>query len=152
MDDLNFIHVLGDRIQQLEHGVELTTQHEFPSKTLICFLDELGGFFYGFAYKNGSNLRVVTWCQNGRANKTVPRGKFVIAFRGERTERNFRDPFEQADFNLEWFGDDARRNAEEELRALIQKEDRLNEIVAGMAGLTLQELDQVIAKIRELQR
>ena len=152
MDDLNLFHVLGERIRELGHGVELSAQREIASKTLICYLDSLGTLVYGFAYKNGSNLRVVTWGQNGRrANKTVPHGIFVIAFREELTTRALQDKFVEADFKIGWFNDDAKRNVEEELRALIQKQDSVNEIVAGIAGLTVQQLDRVIEAIQKLE-
>ena len=150
MDDLNLFHVLGERIRKLGHGVELSAQREIASKTLICYLDRLETLVYGFAYKNGSNLRVVTWGQNGRrANKTVPHGIFVIAFRKELSKRASQDEFVEADFEIGWFNDDAKRNVEEELRALIQKQDSVNEIVAGIAGLTVQQLDRVIETIQK---
>ena len=70
MDDLNMFHVLAPNIQEIEHGVKLCAQDEIESKTLVCYLDS-EGFHYGFAYKNGTNLRVVCWEGNERDRKSV---------------------------------------------------------------------------------
>ena len=59
MDALNIFHILAPRIHDLENGVEVSSQDENQSKTLVHFLDFDLKFHYGFAFRNGTNIRVV---------------------------------------------------------------------------------------------
>lgn len=146
-------HVLADNIEELEHGVQLTPQDEVASKTLVCFLDGDEGneiLHFGFGYKNGSNLFVVCWENNGRTNKTVSKGELIIAFHEVTTLKARGGNFVAGDFRLGWFTQDARENVKGELIALAHKKERVSAIVRKLPGLTIQELDQVIGKINEL--
>lgn len=53
------IHILAPRFHDLENGVEVSSQDENQSKTLVRFLDFDLRFHYGFTFRNGSNIRVV---------------------------------------------------------------------------------------------
>lgn len=59
MDALNVFHNLAPRLYYLENGVEVSSLDENQSKTLVRFLDFDLKFQYGFAFRNGSNIRVV---------------------------------------------------------------------------------------------
>ena len=59
MDALNTFHILAPRLHDLENGVEVSSLDENQSKTLVRFLDFDLKFHYGFAFRNGSNSRVV---------------------------------------------------------------------------------------------
>ena len=138
IDNLNMFHILADNVEQLNHGVTLLSQNEIQSKTLVSFLDSHGDFFYGFAYNNGSNVRVICWDENeeGRINKTVPKGNYVLAFLQQTTQKRFKEEFVADDFNIPWLDDDARHIIQEELIALIDKQDRLDDVVDSLARLT----------------
>lgn len=142
-------HILAQTVQGLENGVEVSSQDDIQSKTLICYLDSLLNFHYGFAFKNGSNLRVVCWENNGRKNKTVPKGSFVIAFKDCKTQKKFQDVKAQ-DFNIDWFNEAAKENVRKELKALNHKRDALDDTINRLAGLTIQELDVINEKIDKL--
>lgn len=151
MDELNMYHVLADNIEELGHGVQLCPQDGIASKTLVCFLDDNGAFHFGFGYKNGSNLRVVCWENGARLNKTTPKADNIIAFHEVTTMKAFGGNFNANDFDFQWFDDAARQNAENELVALRGKQDRISKIVKGTVNLTIQQLDEVIEKIKELK-
>ena len=142
-------HILAQTVQGLQNGVEVSSQGDIKSKTLVCYLDSLLNFHYGFAFKNGSNLRVVCWENNGRKNKTVPTGSFVIAFKDFKTQKKFQDVNAQ-DFNIRWFTQEARQEVQNELEALNRKRDELDDTINRLAGLTIQELDVINKKIDKL--
>ena len=52
-------HILAPRLHDLGNGVEVPSQDENQSKTLVHFLDFDLKFHYGFAFRNGTNIRVV---------------------------------------------------------------------------------------------
>lgn len=56
MDALNVFHNLAPRLYYLENGVEVSSQDENQSKTVVCFLDFDFEFHHGFAFRNGSNI------------------------------------------------------------------------------------------------
>ena len=151
MDELNMFHVLADAIQGIRHGVRLSRQDDIASKTLVCFLDRNGGFHFGFGYKNGSNLRVVCWENNTEVKKTVHKGAFVIAFDQETTQKAINVAFNANDFAIEWFGVNNRENVRNELMALNNKQDRVSDLIERLAGLTIQQIDEVNKKIDELR-
>lgn len=145
-------HVLAPDIREIGRGVKLCGQDEIASKTLVCFLDRHGRLHYGYGYRNGSNLRVVCWEGNERTNKTVSKGVFIIAF----TEETIGVSFNKVNANhfgnvREWFDDDTQQNVKEELVALNNKKDRVDDLIGRLAGLTIQELDIVNQKIDELR-
>ena len=150
MDDLNLFHVLADNIQDIGNGVRLCGQDNVQSKTLVCFLDRNGEFHFGFGFRNGSNLRVVCWENNSRRNRTALRGTFIIAFDEGTTKKGFKANFNQADFP-QWFNEGHRDNVKEELRALNEKRDRVADLIERIAGLTIQQIDEVKQKIDELK-
>jgi len=144
MDNLNILHILQDSVRDLGHGVQMVRQDNVASKTLVCFLDIERKLHYGFAFNNGSNLRVVTWVDNEMRRKTVPKGVFVIAFNDKRTDKGIDDDFQANDFDVgDWFNDEAKENVRGELLSLIDKQKILSEIVDGLCGLTIQELEKV---------
>ena len=152
MDDLNMFHILASDITDIGHGVKLCGQGEIASGTLVCFLDRYERFHYGFGYKNGSNLRVVCWEGKKRKNKTVPKGVFIIAFTSDTIGVSFNEVNENHFGNVwEWFADDKQKNVKEELRAFNNKQDRVDDLIGRLAGLTIQELDEVNKKIDELR-
>lgn len=145
-------HVLAPDIRVIGRGVKLCGQREIASGTLVCFLDRRGGFHYGFGYRNGSNLRVVFCEGDNRTNKTVSKGVFIIAFTGVTIGVSFNEV--NADHFVDvrgWFVDDMQENVKEELMALNDKQDRVDDLIGRLAGLTIQELDQVNQKIDELR-
>lgn len=152
MDDLNMFHALADTVQQIEHGVRLSSQHDIASGTLVCFLDAKEIFHFGFGYKNGSNLRVLCWENNRRKSKTVPKGAFVIAFTEETTLKAFSaNNFNAADFRFDWFDVNVRDNVRIELIAFKDKQERVDDLIERLAGLTIQQIDEVNKKIDELK-
>lgn len=152
MDELNMFHVLAPNIQEIGRGVKLCGQDEIASRTLVCYLDGRERFHYGFGYKNGTNLRVVCWEGNGRRDKAAPKGAFIIAFNDQIIEASFHE-VNANDFDKVrgWFDDEKQQNVREELVALIDKHDRVNDLIGRLAGLTIQELDKVNEKIDELR-
>ena len=155
MDDLNLFHILAHKTEQIGHGVRLCAQDDVHSGTLVCFLDRSGALHFGFGYRNGSNLRVVCWegTPPRRRNKTVPKGALIIAFDNETTPNSFRDKFNANNFGFTaaWFKIGAQKNVRDELRALNDKQDKVADLTARIAGLTIDQLDEVIQKIDELQ-
>ena len=138
-------------IRDIGHGVRLCDQKNVESKTLVCFLDRNGVLHFGFGYKNGSNFLVVCWEDNGRRNRSVPKGALIIAFVAVVTQNSFRHNFTADDFQFQWLDVNAQNNVRDDLIALKDKEDRVADITARLAGLTIQQLDVVIQKIDELQ-
>lgn len=131
-------YILSSTVQALNHGVEVSSQNDIQSRTLVCYLDACGNFHYGFAYRNGSNLRVACWEDDTRRNKTVPYGDSVIAFKEYQTDGGFGHKFVAADFNIPWFGNTIRRRVEEELQAFHSKPDmKLDATINGLAGLAI---------------
>lgn len=131
-------YILGPTVRALNHGFEVSSQNDIQSRTLVCYLDAWGNFHYGFAYRNGSNLRVVCWEDDTRRDKTVPYRNSVIAFKGYQTDGGFGHNFVAADFNIPWFGNTIRRRVKEELEALHSKPDvTLDATIKGLAGLAI---------------
>jgi len=150
MDDLNMFHILADNVRQLGHGVQLSRQDDIASNTLVCFLDAKGNLHYGFAYKNGSNLVVICWKNGERKNKTVYKGSFVIAFHHEATDKGRNGAFEANDFNFPWLTEKATI-VKKELEAVRDQRDELRDVIDRLAGLTIQQLQEVSKKIDEIQ-
>ena len=154
MDDLNLFHILAPKIQDIGHGVRLCGQGDIASKTLVCFLDKNGALRFGFGYKNGSNFLVVCWENNSRKNRVVTKGAFIIAFDQETTLKSRKHSFDANDFlqfTAGWFDVNAQDNVKDELRALNNKQDKVADLIERMAGLTIDQMDEVIQKIDELQ-
>ena len=153
MDALNLFHILAPKIQDIGHGVRLCGQGDVASKTLLCFLDKNEALHFGFGYKNGSNFLVVCWENDVRKNRTVTKGAFVIAFDDETTPKPRNHDFDANDFlfTAQWFDVNAQDNVRDELRALNNKQDKVADLIQRMAGLTIDQMDEVIQKIDELQ-
>lgn len=117
LNALNMSYPLAPTVPALNHGVEVSSQNDIQSGTLVSFLDSRCNFHYGFAYRNGSNLRVACWENETRRNKTVPKGDCVIAFKGCQTQRGFGRTFVAADYNIPWFTNTVRGRVKEELQA-----------------------------------
>ena len=101
-------------LKPLRFGAQLLHQNKIVSKTLICFIDGQGYVHAGFAYRNGSNVRVVCWEYNPRfngnvrVNHTVPAGNQVIAFPAAWTRKPFKHWFLNQDFEaVSWWIDNA---------------------------------------------
>lgn len=129
---------LSPAVRALNHGVEVSSQNDIQSRTLIAFLDSRSNFHYGFAYKNGSNLRVACWEDGTRRNTTVPKGNYVIAFKEYQTYGGIGHNFVASDFNIPWFGNTIIRRVREELEALHSNpEIKLDATINGLAGLAI---------------
>ena len=138
LNALNMSYPLAPTVRALNHGVEVSSQNDIQSRTLVCYLDAWGNFHYGFAFRNGSNLRVACWEDDTRRNKTVPYGNSVIAFKGYQTDGGFGHKFVEADFNIPWFCNTVRWRVKEELEALHSKPDmKLDATINGLAGLAI---------------
>ena len=153
MDSLYLLHVLSKSVQDIGHGVMLAKQGDIESKTLVCFSDKRGVFHYGYGYKFGNNLRVVCWEEDAKKLRTVPEGSFMIAFTGIRTWKHFDAAnFQSGDFLFkDWFDDEKKRAVEEELHALIKKEEMISDAVDLLVRLNIEEIDKAINHIKELQ-
>lgn len=153
MDDLNMFHVLAPNIHEIGHGVRLSPQDEIASKTFVCFLDTEEELHFGFGYKNGSNFLVVCWENNIRRNKTVPKGTFIIAFDEAVTQKGRNAHFGEADFHQfrPWFNDEAQQNVKDELVSLNRRRRSVANLIERLAGLTIEEIEEVNQKIDELQ-
>ncbi|KAJ7370123.1 hypothetical protein OS493_034052 [Desmophyllum pertusum] len=153
MDTLHLLHVLSKSVQDIGHGVMLAKQDDIDSKTLVCFSDKRGVFHYGYGYKCGGNLRVVGWEEDAKKLRTVPEGSFVIAFTGIRTWKQFdAESFQSGDFLFkDWFDDEKKRAVEEELQALIKKEEMISDAVDLLARLNIEEIGKAIEHIKQLR-
>ena len=153
MDSLHLMHVLSKNVQDIGHGVMLAKQDDIDSKTLVCFSDKRGAFHFGYGYKCGGSLRVVCWEEDAKKLRTVPAGLSVIAFSGIRTWKNFNaENFQSGDFLFkDWFDDEKKRAAEEELQALIRKEEMISDAVDLLARLNIEEIGKAIEHIKELR-
>lgn len=124
-----------DALEDLGRGVQVLAQDQFASKMLICYLNRKNKFRYGFAFRNGSNPRVVTWTNGGRKDRTVPKGALVVAFSEVYTDKAFGDVFYEEDFYFDWFDGEAQSIVIGELEALFHDDDDLVGICEGVAGL-----------------
>ena len=50
-----------------------------------------------------------------------------------------------------WFDDNKRQNVREELVALNDKQDRVHDLIEGIAGLTIQQINKVIEMVDKLR-
>lgn len=154
MDSLHLLHVLGKSVQDIGHGVMLAKQDDLiDSKTLVCFSDKRGEFHYGYGYKSGGSLRVVCWEEDAKKLRTVPEGSFVVAFTGIRTWKPFdAQNFQSGDFLFkDWFDDEKKRAVEEELQALVKKEEMISDAVDLLARLHIEEIGKAIEHIKQLR-
>lgn len=128
-------YLLPLNVLKLGHGIQLSSQGEIESKTFGCYLDNMGGFCYGYVYKNGSNFRVVRWKDGQRINGTVPRSGQMILVSEISTPYSFKSSsFNASHFNFPWIDQTALMNIRNAL--LEMNLDYLN---YGMAGLKIQE-------------
>ena len=117
-------------IQGIGHGASFSSQNQIASKTLVCYQDARGMLHHGFAYLNGSNVRVVCWENDKQKNKTIPHGASILVFLEEVTQKSFGQDFNAQDFNFPWFNTSVQQNAQ---NALIDW--NYEQVVQGMAGL-----------------
>ena len=59
--------------------------------------------------------------------------------------------FDANDFAIEWFSQAVQNDVKDELIALNNKQDRVADVIEGLAGLTIQQIDEVNKKIDELR-
>lgn len=79
MNPNNINHILQPpNLIALGHNAVAVKQNDVNTKDVVCFLDTPGNAFYGFARKNGSNLRVRVFLNGVIQNKTTIAGDFVI--------------------------------------------------------------------------
>ena len=127
-------YLLPLNVLKLGHGIQLSSQGGIESKTFGCYLDNMGGFCYGYVYKNGSNFRVVRWEDGQRINGTVPRMAPLILFPEIHTRYPFKSSsFNASHFSFPWFDYTARMNLQ---TALMEME--LYDLNSRMAGLYIQ--------------
>ena len=120
-------------------GAQLLDQNLIVSKTLICFIDRQGNVHAGFAYRNGSNVRVVCWEYNPwvngkRVNHTFPAWNQVIAFPAACTRKPFNHGFLDQDFlAVSWWIDNATAVIENHMAQYYWQQ--LDGITKQMGGL-----------------
>ncbi|KAL9959326.1 hypothetical protein ACROYT_G032640 [Oculina patagonica] len=104
--------------------------------------DGNGVLCYGFAYKNGSNLRVVSWEDEQRHNRTIPSGQTIIGFPERVTKKGFGNKnFNEADFNFPSFNPIAQQHLQQELMAYNNNQKIEDDnFVKQMAGLNISPL------------
>lgn len=105
-------------VKGLERGAELIPSRDIESRVLVCFLDGKG-LHFGFAFKNGTTVRVVCYEYGRRVNKTIPLVRPVLVFSEVTTAKRFKGNFRAADFQFPWFDEINRDYA----RALLQEEE-----------------------------
>ncbi len=136
------VYSLPPPIQDIGYGVQFVSQNNITSKTLVCFVDGNGVLRYGFAYKNGSNLRVVSWEDEQRHNRTIPSGQSIFAFPELVTQKEFGNKnFNAADFNFPPFTPVAQQQIQQELMAYNNNQKIEDDnFVKQMAGLNISPL------------
>lgn len=147
MDDNNINFVFGDNILGLGHGVSIAAQNNVSSKTLVAFLKN-GTFRWGYAFKNGSNLRVFCWVNGGLERTTLSKGNLLIKFVEKKTTKGARGDWAAADFNINWFDANAQNIVEDELRRLQREKEEIDDITADFAGLTVGDYRKIHAYIQ----
>lgn len=77
----------------------------------------------------------------------------MIAFTGIRTWKSFdAESFQSGDFLFkDWFDDEKKRAVEEELQALIKKEEMISDAVDLLARLHIEEIGKAIEHIKQLR-
>ncbi|XP_078343187.1 uncharacterized protein LOC144628939 [Oculina patagonica] len=136
------LYSLPPPIQDIGYGVQFVSQNNIASKTFVCFVDGNGVLCYGFAYKNGSNLRVVSWEDEQRHNRTIPSGQTIIGFPERVTKKGFGNKnFNEADFNFPSFNPIAQQHLQQELMAYNNNQKIEDDnFVKQMAGLNISPL------------
>jgi len=131
----------------------LAKQDDIDSKSLVCFSDKRGAFHFGYGYKCGGSLRVVCWEEDAKKLRTVPARSSVIAFTGISTWKNLNaEYFQGGDFLFkDWFDDEKKRAVEEELQALIRKEEMISDAVDLLARLNIEEIGKAMEHIKQLR-
>ena len=102
---------LSSSVTTFGPGAQLIPPNQIISKEFVCFQDQFGYLRSGFAYKNGSNYRVVCHERDEQVNRTIPLGKPVLAFNGITTTHGFQGNFSPADFQFTWFDQAAQNQA-----------------------------------------
>lgn len=91
---------------------------------------------------------MVCWEEDAKKFRTVPAGSSLIAFTGLRTWKNFNA--ENFLFK-DWFDDEKKRAVEEELQALIRKEEMISDAVDLLARLNIEEIGKAMEHIKQLR-
>lgn len=83
----------------------------------------------------------------------MPKGTFIIAFDEAVTQKGRNAHFGEADFHQfrPWFNDEAQQNVKDELVSLNRRRRSVANLIERLAGLTIEEIEEVNQKIDELQ-
>lgn len=129
-------YLLPPSVQDIGHGIQLSSQGGIESKTFGCYSDAMGIFHYGYIYKNGSNYRVVSWENGQRKNRTVPRWAPIFVFPEVVTPYPFSSPnFSAGDFTFSWLHAKAQLDLQNEL--IARQKWELDNLIYRMAGLSM---------------
>lgn len=133
-------------------AAELCTQDAIPSKLLIAFLNAKKEFFIGYAYKNGSNLRVKTLHDQVVTNKTTLAGQMVAIVRIDDEEyftgNKFSDIFDFTDFPS--VSDEQREKLKNLLLSANQLQDYANELMLLLPKLSQEKMAELLAACKQI--
>jgi hypothetical protein len=108
-----------------------------------------GTFRVGFAYRNGSVVRVACRDMDGTIHlRAVPAGVLVINFTDHRTDRNA-ESLISSDFDIEWLDYGARRLISAELGAqTLEWAEALDDLIDNLMGLSVEQLRRLTQSLR----
>lgn len=95
-------HIIGllNASDQVKNN-KLIKQTKVSSKSFIAFKSADGEAHYGWAFRNGSNIRVKSFENPGWRNRTIPRGVKVLVFKDvPKTKKRIKDKFCDKNFPL----------------------------------------------------
>ena len=116
-------YVLPADVQDLGHGIRLSSHGRIQSKKFACYIDANGTLRFGYIFRNGSNYRLVSWEDEQRINRAVSTGAPIIEFADVVTPYPFASPnFSAEDFNPPWLGADVQVSLRTALMAWHQRE------------------------------
>lgn len=150
MADFPFNHILADGIADLQVGATLRTVEDLQSKSFVCFLRD-DDIVLGYFYRNGSNGRVKTVRGGVVTNTTLKSGGFVINCANIVTDKTFKDNWTVADLQPVQIDRNATALLLQELRAIHELRNTVEDIVIGLEQLSVNELRQVRDLMRELR-
>lgn len=95
-------HIIGllNASDQVKNN-KLIQQTKVNSRSFIAFESADGETHYGWAFRNGSNIRVKSFENPGWKNRTIPRDVKVLVFKDvPKTKKGIKDKFCDKDFPL----------------------------------------------------
>ena len=129
-------YMLPSCVQDLGHGVRLSSHGRIRSKTFVGYVDAYGTLRLGYIYKNGSNYRIVSWEDEQRRSRALSRREQIIEFADVMTPHSFASrKFSPEDFNHPWLDDDAQASLQAALMACRQRE--IDSFIHQMRGLSI---------------